>query len=123
MIAPLNPLRVLDERPYRPKRWSKRFFEWLKRYESTAESLLDAELQALLENLSRCRTRAEIDELLGRPDYAINGRSFESRGVSGETHNPDFVECYSRGRLAVELWFRDGRIWQIIGYVLPQCLC
>ena len=123
MIAPLNRLRVLEERPYRPKRWSKRFCEWLKCYKSKTEGVLEAELQALLENVSRCRTRAEIDGLLGRPDYAINGRLFESQGVNGETQNPDVVECYSKGKLAVELWFRDGSLWVIIGYVLPQSLC
>jgi hypothetical protein len=123
MIAPLSGLRVLDERPYRPKRWSKRLGEWLKGYESESERELEVELQALLENVSRCKDRTEIAELLGRPVYAINGRSFGSQAMIGETQNSDVVECYSKARLAVELWFRDGRPWQTIGYVLPQCHC
>lgn len=123
MIAPISGLRILDERPYPPKRLLKRIRERLINYHLETDDQLEADLQTLLELVKKCRDRTELSCLLGQPDYAISGKRFGWESGAEKMLRPDVVECYSKSRLAVELWYRDEELCQVIGYVLPLSLC
>lgn len=80
---------------------------------------LNAKLQTLLSDVSECADSTQIESLLGQPDYAMVGDHFGTTTPDDKTIRPDSVECYSVGRLNVELWFRDGQLSQTIGYLMP----
>lgn len=122
MINPQSNLKVFTERP------SPHISRWMRvvapvvcflRIRSKDEDSLDQELQTLLSNVSKCNDRAELELLLGPPDYAMSGECFGQTDLDGVEQKPDLVECYSRGRLHVELWFRRKAVWQSIGFVMP----
>ena len=120
MITPLEGLRVLQERPYPYQSLTKRFYNLFTRDSYRSETALESDLRELLERVSNCRSRSQLTTLLGNPDYTIDGSLFGTQTPDGTTESPDIVECYSRSRLTVELWFRAGRHEQTIGYIVPK---
>ncbi|MDM4019568.1 hypothetical protein [Roseiconus lacunae] len=120
MITPLKGKRLRTERPYPPQSPLKRLGSWLRGDSKKSNDELERELLALLEHVQKCQQREELNDLVGDPDYVMAGTLFASEGADGKTVTPDLVECYSRSRLTIELWFRDGVIMKSIGYVMPN---
>lgn len=89
------------------------------RTKSRDDSGLNAQLKALLSSVAKCATREELEHLLGLPSYAMNGELFGQTNPDGAKQHPDLVECYARGRINIELWYRDNRVWQTVGYLMP----
>lgn len=94
-------------------------FVALFRSKSRDDSNLDAELRALLSTVNDCGDRDALERLLGPPSYAMTGELYGQTDADGTELHPDFVECYARGRINIELWFRNNTVWQTIGYVMP----
>ena len=123
MIAPLENIELLTERPPLSLgvfyRFLRPFRSMMRRFDQRNDDALNQELSALLSDVSLCESRDDLEALLGRPNYAMVGSAFGTSSREGVTTHPDLVECYTRGRLCVDLWFRDGRLDQHMGYLMP----
>ena len=122
MIAPRPNQKLLTERP------SPNIPTWMRlvapavsllRRKSRDDTDLNRELQSLLSTVTNCADRKELEHLLGLPDYVMSGELHGQTTPDGAEQRPDLVECYSLGRLNVELWFRDNKLWQTIGFLMP----
>ena len=120
MITPLKGQKLRMERPYPPQSLLKRLGVWLRGDSAKSDDELERELFELLEHVRKCQKRVELNDLVGVPDYVMAGTLFASQDADRRKVTPDLVECYSRSRLTIELWFRDGAIMQTIGYVMPK---
>lgn len=122
MIAPLPNQSLLDERP-RPKIpiWMQMVapLAAILRSSPRNDSALEAALRNLLSEVNRRDNRTQLDGLLGTPNYVLSGELFGQAAIGSAPTCPDLVECYSRGRLHVELWFRDGQVCQVVGFLMP----
>lgn len=122
MIAPRPDQTLLSERPSRPlPMWMRVVAPMVSifRTNSRDDAGLNSDLQSLLAKVTHCRDRAELEELLGPPDYALAGDYYGRTEPDGTELHPDLVECYSCGRLNIELWFRDNAVWHTIGFLMP----
>ena len=122
MIAPRTNQTLLTERPA-PKipRWMRMVAPVVSifRTKSRDDTELNRELRSLLSDVTNCNDRSALKSLLGNPDYAMIGTLYGQTDPDGTEQRPDLVECYSRGRLNVELWFRDNRLWRTVGFLMP----
>lgn len=97
------------------------FRRLIKSWRERNNSKLQGELSSLLKSVSLCKTRRELEELLGLPKYAMPGELFSIKPVPGDKEKQaDIAECYEVGQLAVDLVFKDGRIRSMYGYVKPN---
>jgi len=122
MIAPKKDLPMLGERPrFRYPRWVRLFGRiaapvvriWRRRARACAER----DLHQLIQFAATCQSRVELERSLGAPQYALAGQGFSSKSSDGKVFVPDRVETYTKGDCVVELWFRDGRVASITGFV------
>ncbi|OHB72393.1 MAG: hypothetical protein A2V70_17820 [Planctomycetes bacterium RBG_13_63_9] len=66
-----------------------------------------------LQQLRQCRDRAELEQLLGAPLYAVDAEAVGKRGVA------DRIECYESDGCCIDVWFKDGRLVEVSGFVKP----
>ncbi len=69
------------------------------------------------ESIQRCVSRRELDAVLGRPQYSLNGTSFGYWSPDGTGLIPDIVEVYRRHGCDIDIWFKDGEMVSFM--VLP----
>ena len=91
----------------------------LRPFDRRNNDVLNAQLLALLSEVVRCDTRAELEALIGKPDYAMVGDVFATTTPDGVTSHPDLVESYSKGRMRIELWFVDDCLQDRMGFLMP----
>ncbi len=76
---------------------------------------MEARVNEIIDEISSCRSRGEVEQLLGAPLYAVGGEACGSD--SAET--PDRIECYETGGCCCDLWFKDDRLIDVSGFVKP----
>ena len=76
-------------------------------------------VNAKLDQLARCRGREELEQLLGRPVYAVDGESCGAVLGDGTEEIPDLIECYESDGCCIDLWFKDDRLVDVSGFVKP----
>ncbi len=76
-------------------------------------------VNAKLDELARCRGREELEQLLGRPVYAVDGKSCGALLEGGTQETPDLIECYESEGCCIDLWFKDDQLVDVSGFVKP----
>jgi hypothetical protein len=127
-ITPSKHLELLTERP--PFRLNvlvrmlrlapSPFRRLLRRLSCRDNESLNGKLSSLLDDVSKCANRRQLESLLGPPAYAMAGEQAGMTTASGKTLHPDCIECYIIGRFCIELWFREGQVWQTVGALMPS---
>lgn len=74
---------------------------------------MDARVNSKLDEVANCRHRAELEELLGKPVYAVSGE------VCDTPDRPDVIECYESEGCCIDLWFKNDRLQNTSGFVKP----
>jgi len=70
-------------------------------------------VEATLDEVAQCHDRTELEQLLGKPVYAVSGE------VCDAPDPPDLIECYESEGCCIDLWFKDGRLHDVSGFVKP----
>jgi len=74
---------------------------------------LERRVNEKLHEVSNCRHRPEIEQLLGKPRYAVSGE------VCDPPDRPDSIECYESEGCCIDLWFKNNRLQNTSGFVKP----
>ncbi len=84
------------------------------------EAVLWTRVKAIMEQVSRCADRDELERALGKPKYAIRGKNY-GRAVNpdGSTTVCDVVECYETRGCWIDVEFTNGRVSSVIGVPKP----
>jgi hypothetical protein len=77
----------------------------LKRWRASQRGKKEARLSELLSAPSRCRTRAELETLLGQPKYALTGNCGGTSRQGEAIEHPDRIEVYEVDNCTIQLWF------------------
>ena len=77
-------------------------------------------VNAKLDQMARCRGREELEQLLGEPVYAVDGRSCGAVLEGSRQEIPDLIECYESEGCCIDLWFKDGQLVDVSGFVKPS---
>ena len=77
-------------------------------------------VNAKLDELARCRGREELEQLLGRPGYAVDGKTCGAMLEGGTQETPDLIECYESEGCCIDLWFKDDQLVDASGFVKPS---
>lgn len=125
MIEPRFDMNLRTERPeLSVARW-----QWL--LQPVARMLLRRRLRdqydrrakdaaLLLRSALKCENRAELEQLLGRPRYAMQGTHYGTADTpDDELVQPDLVEVYERNGCMIEIWFKDGAMMTMHGLAMP----
>jgi hypothetical protein len=120
MIVPCPGLELRTERPGLRIRWPVRvcgryFRRWLRPWRERIRLRNDARLSQLMRKVSECKSRADLESLLGPPKYGVQGAGYGSKTPGCAIQRPDSVEYYEQEGLDIRLWFKDGKLWQIGG--------
>lgn len=78
-----------------------------------------ARVNAKLDLLESCRGREQLEELLGRPLYAVDGNRCGAVLRHGTHQSPDLIECYESDGCCIDLWFKHDRLVDVSGFVKP----
>ncbi|MHC4176804.1 MAG: hypothetical protein ACYSWU_04815 [Planctomycetota bacterium] len=88
---------------------------WLVFRQPRKEALVNAKL----DQMARCRRREELEQVLGKPLYAVDGESCGAVLDDGGQESPDLIECYESDGCCIDLWFKDDRLVEVSGFVKP----
>jgi hypothetical protein len=80
---------------------------------------MERRVLAKLEHVAGCRERGELEQLLGKPRYAVGGRGVGAARPDGTRDSPDLIECYESEGCCIDLWFKDDRLIDVSGFVKP----
>ncbi len=80
---------------------------------------METRVNAKLDRVERCRGREELEQLLGKPVYAVSGESCGAVLDDGTQEIPDRIECYESDGCCIDLWFKDDRLVDVSGFVKP----
>jgi len=67
-----------------------------------------------LDRIADCRRREALEQVLGKPLYAVDG------AVCSGRNTPDLIECYESEGCCIDLWFKDDRLVDVSGFVKPS---
>lgn len=59
----------------------------------------------ILADVNRCASRADLETVLGRPAYVLDGRLYHSTDATGHMTCPDQVEVYAVAGCTIDVWF------------------
>ena len=77
-------------------------------------------LQEVLKLARDCQSREELEALMGKPRYALDGNLYSKVPMaSGDFVQPDVVEVYELDNCGIELMFNDGKFIGMLGMPLP----
>ena len=79
----------------------------------------EALVHAKLDAMARCRGREELEQVLGRPVYAVDGADCGAVLDDGTRQSPDLIECYESEGCCIDLWFKNDRLVNASGFVKP----
>ncbi len=77
------------------------------------QRIMERRVLAKLDAVDACRTREELERVLGRPVYAVDAAK------CGTPHVADRIECYESEGCSIDLWFQAGRLVDTSGFVKP----
>jgi uncharacterized Zn finger protein (UPF0148 family) len=119
-FGPAGRLAVRDGRPPLETRglWFVRFRVVLFRpivilWIILRQRIMVSRVDAKLEQVTRCESRAELEQLLGEPLYAVDAKAVGREGFA------DVIECYESEGCCIDLWFKDDRLANVSGFVKP----
>jgi hypothetical protein len=122
MIGPNLAVQLFDERPrVCITTWHRivcsvfgslvRF--WRRRAKETAER----KLPLILREAAKANTRNDLENILGKPRYALVGSGGEVSDNEGGTMVPDRIEVYLRHGCTFDVWFFNEALRSIYGFV------
>ncbi len=76
--------------------------------------VLENRVNDKLERIAGCRKREALEEVLGKPLYAVSGE------VCDGPDAPDLIECYESGGCCIDLWFKNDCLVSTTGCVKPM---
>ena len=118
------PLRLMRP-PLRVTRW-QRMLSPLARllWKSKRRAEYDARAQhasALIREVQKCHSRAEIESLLGPPRYALEGTHFSAWGETVHARRvPDRVEVYEHAGCTIDIWYDCSKVIFMTGAAMPD---
>jgi hypothetical protein len=122
MLTPDESIPLLSERPL-PRTCIAR--AWARRVRKAVETWLPRRLLALryrrlkelIVRVQRVENRGELEAIMGRPVYALDGTGYKSVSRSGDVFRPDRVEVYHKDHYILEVEFFKGEMRAISGWV------
>lgn len=80
----------------------------------------ERDLQELLTKAAHCRSRNELEAVLGQPAYSLSGHDFTITEANGKSHHPDHVEVYLVSGCTIDVLFfpAEGR-FEMHGFPSP----
>ena len=78
------------------------------------QRVLENRVNAKLDRIADCRRRAALEQVLGKPLYAVGGEACDGPNA------PDLIECYESEGCCIDLWFKDDRLIDVSGFVKPS---
>ena len=86
------------------------------RWAQRRDAVLSTRLKAIMEQVSECANRDELQRVLGKPIYALPGDG-NSRTVNpdGSIEVPDVIECYESHGCRIEIQFTGGKVSCVAG--------
>ncbi len=126
MITPVIGIQVRQDKPVFSRRqsfakqWYYRVVDWATGRRFRTEMELGAELDSLFRRVCSCQDRRHLQKLLGRPDFAVAGMSYQIEEKDGQTIAPDIVECYSVSRMQIEIWYYQGHVMSMTAFLVPR---
>jgi len=89
---------------------------WLRPRHAARQKKTQLNLEKILAVAGHCRTRDELEAVLGHPAYSLSGRDFASN-----RRHPDHVEVYLVSGCTVEvLFFLAERRIEFFGFRTPK---
>lgn len=77
-------------------------------------------MREVLELANECKSRDQLENLLGRPRYALDGTLYSRIPTdSGNLEQPEIVEVYELDNCGIELMFRNDRMIGMFGIPMP----
>jgi hypothetical protein len=110
-IAPVGEgLPQLDRHPpiviSRAKRWLITLAEpWFRRRNEAWQLAKQRQLTEIMAAARECDSREELERILGKPRYALDGLLCGRHERDGTKRSPEIVEVYQVAGCTVELWF------------------
>jgi hypothetical protein len=94
-----------------------------QRLNAARHQAAERELMRILTAARECRTRPDLEALLGRPAYALDPTGFSIGEANGRSRRPDHVEVYlSRGCTIDVLFFLDEATIELVGFCSPNAV-
>ena len=78
------------------------------------QQILERRVNAKMERIADCRRREALEEVLGKPLYAVSGE------VCDGPDAPDLIECYESEGCCIDLWFKNDCLVTTTGFVKPM---
>ena len=88
------------------------FSPFVRRWRIPARARAESRLHHLMNGLRQCETRDELERLLGKPKYALQGDLF----LSG-SFVPDRAETYEKDGCLIDLLFENDHLHSASGCV------
>lgn len=123
MIAPRGDVDIRSERPRMKvacyvRLCGRLFRRFITSWRERNRSRLQDKVISLVNSTSLCKTRKELEELLGTPKYAMPSAFYGTNPVqSDREQKANVAEYYEVDQVAVDLVFKDGKVWRTFGYV------
>jgi hypothetical protein len=83
------------------------------------QRIMEARVNAKLDEMLHYRGREELERLLGEPVYAVSGMASGAVLDDATQDRPDLIECYESDGCCIDLWFKDDRMVDVSGFVKP----
>ena len=77
------------------------------------QRIMETRVNSKLDEVSNCREREQLQQLLGKPLYAVSGEACHA------PNHPDLIECYESEGCCIDLWFKNDRLIDVSGFVKP----
>jgi hypothetical protein len=93
------------------------------RFQELRHNHKHAILERMVLDAKQCESRQNLEEILGKPKYALDGKLYKIGPRGGEESRPDCVEVYSiRGCTFDVLFFPKQQRHEVFGAVLPSSI-
>lgn len=84
---------------------------WLRPLNARRHRARQRDLEQIFADVIHCRSRDDLEAVLGQPAYAMSGHLFTISDASGKSRHPDRVEVYLVSGCTIDVLFfsEDGR--------------
>jgi hypothetical protein len=101
----------------------KAFARWLRPLNDARRETKFAKVNEILAKTVGCCSRDELERVIGRPVYSLNGRNFSGTYSGGKVQHADHVEVYLVSGCTIEALFflQEGKV-ELCGYPSPTAM-